>query len=974
MINILVCPRKVTFLSLLTIYAACVNFTSAQDDEAETIFELPEFTVQSARDIGYQATNSMTGTFLDTPLKNSPFAIDVFTLDLITDTGSTDMREILAYDSGLQLDNTIAAQGDGQYALGTEFDSRGINNSETDIVTRGFRAPTLKNGFFTQTRVDTVNIGRLERAGGPQSLLYGIGSISGITNVITKRPLPEARYFSEAFVGSDDFYRLTAEATGPVLDSENFSLNYIVSGAFQDEGTEFPLEQTRSYFLSPAFELRAWEGTSVYVNVESGWRKQEGTGPRDAAHPRAGLIDPRTNTVTGTLQTDGQAQFLEHFLGLGRYVNLGGPDTFIDDEVLTSHVEITQRLFDNYRLLIALNRDEQQRDERMFALRPEIRQTFLGGGEVFDDLLYGFGDVSNKRVTEQARVALLASYEFLGGQHTFVLGRQDFSQSDTETEFPEVSTILSNDTFSVWPADGSSIRFSEDSLIAPRWENFYNEWYQGHYLIYQGSLWKGRINPVIGYRWDRSQTRFMRRDYLADGSLGEAFDPLVERGSVNGYGNGGVPFEVETPTYGLSVSVTEEIAVYGTYAEGIALSNIAQRDGLGRGFPPEFSRNREIGVKGSFFDGKVSGRISYFNLQKRGGVRYSFYAPNVTRGNFNPDEPITAALRAGSASSPQDLRRFMEYLGLFDPATNSFAVSPLDLPGVERDIVGGTPFFIFPFGDPDNPGSYDAATNSAPAGYGQDLLDFIEYARELDAAGVGFGAPQYMWAGQGNHPGEDRGGYHNFNEESSGYEVRLQLQPIEPLQLVFSYTYNTIEISNGLSGMVDPAVVTGIEPWFWYLPQEDFADPKRPSTYNGDLSRGVSNTDVPAHSFTFWGKYEFLDGWLEGFDIGVGARYTSERAAESPWSSGGGFVDAIHRGAGENVKAPVPDFTLWDLRLGYEFNWRNIDWTINLNIRNVLDKQRLSALADNREVLGVPALTEYYLPPRDVRLSIRAAF
>ncbi|HKJ90784.1 MAG TPA: TonB-dependent receptor, partial [Oceanipulchritudo sp.] len=836
------------------VFAGLNAQTDPDDDTEENVFVLPEFIVDAADNTGYQATNSLTGTFLDTPLKDSPFAIDVFMPDLIADTGSTDMREILAYDSGLQLENTIAAQGDGNYSLGVEFDARGINNTDTDIVTRGFRAPTLKNGFFTKTRVDTANIGRVERAGGPQSLLYGIGAISGITNVITKRPLPESRYSSELFLGNDDFYRATAEATGPLYKRDSMELGYIATFAFEQEGTEIPFEEDEVFFIAPAFQFRAWDATTVYLSFEQGWRRKTGNGPRDTSHPRAGIPDVNTGGPSGQRITGDSATFQEDFLGLGRHVNLGGPDVWTDDDVSNVNLEVTQRIGRNFRLLIAANRDEQDQDTREFALGPSLRQRFGSGGSVVsDDIIYAFADTYEDRLTEQGRIALLGSFEFFGGQHSFVVGRQEFSQRLTTVELPEGSTIQADGNFQVWPADGTSIRYEGEDLIGLRWEDRFNEWYQGNYVIYQGSIWNGRINPVAGYRWDRSQTRLLRANFLEDGSFSEPSDPLVGRGTVNGYANDGEPFEQETPTLGLSLSVSDNLSLYGSYAEGIALSNVAQRDGLGRGFPPEFTRSREVGAKVNFWDGKISGRVTYFELQKRGGVRYSFYAPNPSRGSFNPDEPITAGLTVGTQGSPADLRNFMAFLGLYDLETGEFSQLPLDLPGVERVFRGDTPFFIFPYGELGNPGRYDPQTNMAPNGYGQDLLDYISLRRaQASAIGDNTGAPGYIWSSFGNHPGIDRGAYHNFDELSEGYEARIQITPVDNWQMILSYTYNVVMITNGLAGLVDTVVNTGLEPWWWYLNPDDFEDPTRPSTYtnptediSGTSASGVRNTDVP---------------------------------------------------------------------------------------------------------------------------------
>ncbi len=958
----------------------------AQPEPEEDIFQLPEFVVDASQERGYRATNTLTGTFLDTPLKDSPFAIDVFMPDLIDDTGSTNMREVLAYDSGLQLENTIGSQGpggEGGYTMGTEFDARGIDNAETDIVTRGFRAPTLKNGFFTQTRVDTINIARVERAGGPQSLLYGIGAISGITNVITKRPLPEPRYRLASFVGNHDFYRGTAEATGPIWSNDNMQLNYNALLALQKEGSIRPHRKDESIFFAPALQFRGWDATTVFLASEIGWRKQHGRGPADIGHPRAGLIDPRSGNPSGLSQTGDPARFLEDYLGLGPYGNIGGPDTYTEDDVTSWHLEITQRVGRNFRILASFNRDEQDREDRNYLLSPRILERRADDGTFIEDVIeYAFGVEDETRRTHQARVAALASFELLGGQHSFVAGRQDFSQRRNFDQPIESSVIEVNELFHLWPADGSSIRYEGEELPLPRARDFMNTWYQGHYLIYQGSLWNNRIHPVLGYRWDRTHTRALRSNLREDGSLGEPFDH-IDRNTLDGYANAGKPFNVESPTLGLSVSITDNLSVYGVYAEGIALSNVAQRDGNNEGFPPEFTRNREVGVKFSAWNERISGRVTYFNLQKRGGVRFSFYAPRPAGTSFNPDEPITAALEGRTAANPSDMRYFMSFLGLYDMETpglseqERFSVLPGDMPGVELFLQGDRPFFIFPYGELGNPGRYDPATNTAPAGYGQDLLAFIQHARELAAAGTPLPStsPQFMWAGQGNHPGEDRGAYHTFDEESTGYEVRIQITPIDNWQMILSYTYNTVEITQGLSGLADPEIHTGIEPWWWYLDPNDFGDPTRPSTYQGDLSAGVPNTDVPKHSFTLWTKYEFTEGLLEGFDLRFGARHVSSRAAESPWArTDGRFVNAIHNALGEATKAPVPGHTIYDAGMGYRWTWNNLDWRVNLNVRNVFNKRELTALADTRQVMGEPILTRFFLTPRDVRVSLRVDF
>jgi iron complex outermembrane receptor protein len=64
--------------------------------------------------------------------------------------------------------------------------------------------------------LDSANIERIEIVKGPNSLLYGVGVLTGIVNVIPEKPLSEPRYEVTFRGGNYDFFRTQAEATGPL--------------------------------------------------------------------------------------------------------------------------------------------------------------------------------------------------------------------------------------------------------------------------------------------------------------------------------------------------------------------------------------------------------------------------------------------------------------------------------------------------------------------------------------------------------------------------------------------------------------------------------------------------------------------------------------------------------------------------------------------------------------------------------------
>ncbi|MBM3856304.1 MAG: TonB-dependent receptor, partial [Verrucomicrobia bacterium] len=65
---------------------------------AEAPITLSPFLVSAADDSGYRATNTLDGSRLNTPLRDTPGAINIFTRDFLDDLGATDLQQVLRYD------------------------------------------------------------------------------------------------------------------------------------------------------------------------------------------------------------------------------------------------------------------------------------------------------------------------------------------------------------------------------------------------------------------------------------------------------------------------------------------------------------------------------------------------------------------------------------------------------------------------------------------------------------------------------------------------------------------------------------------------------------------------------------------------------------------------------------------------------------------------------------------------------------
>lgn len=136
---------------------------------------LSPFEVQTDRDTGYTATNTLAGSRLNTALRDTPASISVFTKEFLDDIGAINVTEALQYSLNGAIDIT---------------DNTGnvITSNDLPLQFRGFTGASLGRNYFSWSlSSDSYNIERLDFSRGPNSILFGIGGPGGILNTTTKR-------------------------------------------------------------------------------------------------------------------------------------------------------------------------------------------------------------------------------------------------------------------------------------------------------------------------------------------------------------------------------------------------------------------------------------------------------------------------------------------------------------------------------------------------------------------------------------------------------------------------------------------------------------------------------------------------------------------------------------------------------------------------------------------------------------------
>jgi hypothetical protein len=142
--------------------------------------ELSPFTVNTDRDLGYSAENTLAGSRLNARLRDTAGSVSVFTKEFLDDLAITDLAGLLEYTVNSEMDTNAWQAGNGQNPMIT-----GENLLNRTII-RGLAASQGMDFFTSITNPDPYRVGRFEDTRGPNSILFGVGAPGGLLNQSSK--------------------------------------------------------------------------------------------------------------------------------------------------------------------------------------------------------------------------------------------------------------------------------------------------------------------------------------------------------------------------------------------------------------------------------------------------------------------------------------------------------------------------------------------------------------------------------------------------------------------------------------------------------------------------------------------------------------------------------------------------------------------------------------------------------------------
>jgi len=160
--------------------------TSSSPAATTEVVELSPFIVNTSTDTGYQASSSLGGIGINTKLTDIGSSIAVITSQFLEDTASTNLRDMLIYQTSAESTGFGGNLSGSAAAPGGPNGEPSLSNSNSGTRIRGLaEASQARNYFRSIIPMDGYNTDRVEINRGANALLLGVGSPAGIINTGT---------------------------------------------------------------------------------------------------------------------------------------------------------------------------------------------------------------------------------------------------------------------------------------------------------------------------------------------------------------------------------------------------------------------------------------------------------------------------------------------------------------------------------------------------------------------------------------------------------------------------------------------------------------------------------------------------------------------------------------------------------------------------------------------------------------------
>ncbi|WKJ90303.1 TonB-dependent receptor [Methylomonas montana] len=510
----------------------------------------------------YNRPNATTATKTDTPIMETPFSVQVIPKQVMQDQQAVRLERAIENVSG-----TYSSRASGGFGGQSATFVRGFETFE--FYRDGGK---FNGGFVVNGPREMANVERVEVLKGPASILFGRMEPGGMVNIVTKRPLDTPYYSLQQQFGSFDFYRTTADATGPVTDDK--SLLYRVNLAYENSGSfrEF-LEHDRVFF-APTFHWTISDQTQANFHMEY----QHSKDPHDM-----GLFAIGNRPVN-----------------LPRERNLGEKGQWDESETFNVGFDWSHAFNDNWTL--------RHRFDAIFLPKANTLPTVNVNGPVNPSNCTPAGCRVNRGIFRDERddhnyyttLDMLGKFSTWGIKHEVLIGG-DYQRLDHSTDFfftPYLQIDAYNPQHTGLDLNAGRFGGSINNPFNFGHNAFTEEW-GGFYTQDQIEL-PYHVHLLAGFRYDTA--RFTESQTFS--SSGD---------QTNTYSN--TEQEAVNPRFGILYQPIPEVSVYGNYVENFGSTNGINANGIA--LPATTAQQFEAGIKTELFDKRLSTTLAWFDITKQ---------------------------------------------------------------------------------------------------------------------------------------------------------------------------------------------------------------------------------------------------------------------------------------------------------------------------------------------------------------------
>jgi iron complex outermembrane recepter protein len=459
------------------------------------------------------------------------------------------------------------------------------NQGRVTFRSRGFETePNARNGVAGAafSSIDPVNLERLEVIKGPSTTLFGTSissSYGGLYNRVTKKPFNDLKGEIAYYGGSWNYNRFTLDVNTPVNADRTALLRLNAATTFDRSFQD--LGYTNNISVAPSFSYQLTDRLSLLVDVEFSQTK--------------GTSVVRFNPFTGSNKTQTieemnfpyKKTFLSNDLTYQtQMMNIFAQANYKISDQWTSQTIVSRARSSINGYITALNgrTDSTLRAQVITGytnfIATDLQQNFIGDlniGGFRNRLLVGLDYYNNYNDFDRVTVNNTPTVNFIRPAATYRISRALIDSLSASGALRKETN--GDDTYAAYASDVFNITNRLAVMLSLRVDNYH---YKGVYNITTG-VTAGGLGAGGIQAGPYTQTTFSHK-------LGATYEVLADK-----------------------------VSAFANYMSGFFNKSGNAKDGSA--FKPEHADQLEFGVKADAFQHRLSGTVSYYNIEVKDVLR-----------------------------------------------------------------------------------------------------------------------------------------------------------------------------------------------------------------------------------------------------------------------------------------------------------------------------------------------------------------